>query len=144
MYFSGWVRLIHGVCLRFAFRQAAHTFTKQHVLRMPTASGKLRCQFAAEQEVTKPHSSNQIHAGKNVLKLLKQKKRGEISACRNKPPGQFSPVSSLSSTNFWSYSLHEAMALESVHLLIRMETGGGGCLHCLSDYSVIKAEGKDV
>lgn len=36
------------------------------------------------------------------------------------------------------------MALESVHLLISMATGGGGCPYDLSDYSVIKAEAKDM
>ena len=49
-----------------------------------------------------------------------------------------------SAAEFWSYSLHAAMALESVHLLISMETRGGGCLYGLSDYRVIKAEAKDV
>lgn len=62
----------------------------------------------------------------------------------NKPSRQFSRISSLSTAKFWSYSLHAAMALESVHLLISMETRGGGCLYGLSDYRVIKAEAKDV
>lgn len=68
---------------------------------------------------------------------------GEISAHGNKPQRQFSHISS-STTKSWLYSLHAAMALESVHLLISMATGGGGCLYALSDYSVIKAEAKDV
>ena len=49
-----------------------------------------------------------------------------------------------STTKFWSCTLHKAPTLESVHLLISMETGGGGCLYALSDCSVIKAEPKDV
>lgn len=52
---------------------------------------------------------------------------------------QFPYISSL----FLVLSLHAAMALESVHLLISMATGRGGCLYGLSDYSVIKAEAKD-
>lgn len=44
---------------------------------------------------------------------------------------------------FLVLSLHAAMALESVHVLISMATERGGCLYGLSDYSVIKAEAKD-
>lgn len=40
--------------------------------------------------------------------------------------------------------LHKAKALESIHLLISIATGGGGCMYGLSDYGVIKAEAQDV